>query len=254
MDGRGTNIIKTEGVSKQFGDFIAVDHVDFVLHQNETVGIIGPNGAGKTTFVDLITGFYRPDHGTVWYEGRNITNFSPVKRVDIGIIRTFQLARVFDSLRVYDHLGLAYFRKLRGSSLPVQAFFSNLNNRDIRNRVNESLMMFELSHLAEETVGNLPLGSKRRLEIAMAFIIDPLIVVLDEPFSGVSDMEIDEIKKVFKKYSHNKTILIVEHKVSKLIDFIDRLAVMHEGKIIVSGSPQEILENPEVRRVYWKMK
>lgn len=254
MNGRDTDIIKTEGVTKKFGDFVAVDHVDFVLQQNETVGIIGPNGAGKTTFLNLITGFYLPDHGTVWYEGRDITNFSPEKRVGIGIVRTFQLIRVFDNLRVYDHLGLAYYRKMRGSSLPVQIFFSNLNDRDIHDRINESLMMFELSHLAEETVGNLPLGSKRRLEIAMAFIVDPLVVALDEPFSGLSDLEIDEIKKVFKKYSHNKTILIVEHKVSKLIDFLDRLAVMHEGKIIASGSPEETLENPEVRRVYWKVK
>jgi len=253
MEKGATGIIKTEAVTKRFGDFVAVDHVDFVIRRDETVGIIGPNGAGKTTFLNLITGFYPPDHGSVLYEGRDITAFSPERRVAIGIVRTFQLVRVFDNLRVYEHLGLAYYRKMRGSSLPLNIFFSNLNHQDIHDRVDESLGMFELGHLSEETVGNLPLGSKRRLEIAMAFIADPQVVALDEPFSGLSDLEIDEIKKVFKEYSHNKTILIVEHKVSKLIDFIDRLAVMHEGKIVASGSPEETLENSEVRRVYWKV-
>lgn len=247
------NVIKTEGVTKRFGDFVAVDHVDFVIDKNETVGLIGPNGAGKTTFLNLITGFYPPDHGTVWYGGKDITNLSPERRVDIGIVRTFQLVRVFDNLRVYQNLALSYFRKKRGRSLPFRIFISNLDHREIKEQVNGCLEMFELTPVAEEMVGSLPLGSKRRLEIAMAFIADPQVVALDEPFSGLSDLEIDEIKSVFRKYQHNKTLLIVEHKVSKLIDFIDRLAVMHEGKIIATGSPQETLENPEVRRVYWKV-
>ena len=131
--------------------------------------------------------------------------------------------------------------------------FSNLNHPEIRRQTRENLEMFELDHLAEEMVGNLSLGSKRRLEIAMAFIGNPSVLALDEPFSGLGDLEIDEVIRVFRKYTHQKTILIVEHKISKLVDIVDRLAVMHEGKIIASGPPKETLEHPEVRRVYWKV-
>jgi ABC-type branched-subunit amino acid transport system ATPase component len=253
MDRSDLNVIRTEKVTKRFGDFVAVDHVDFVINRNETIGIIGPNGAGKTTFLNLLTGFYIPEEGTVFHERKDITRDSPEKRVAAGIIRTFQLVRVFDNLSVYENMGLAYYRKKKGSALPLHMFVSNLNHPEIRHQVHESLEMFELGHLAEETVGNLSLGSKRRLEIAMAFIANPTILALDEPFSGLGDLEIDEVIRVFKKYTHQKTILIVEHKISKLVDIVDRLAVMHEGKIIATGLPKETLEDPEVRRVYWKV-
>jgi ABC-type branched-subunit amino acid transport system ATPase component len=253
MEQSDSNVIKTDRVTKRFGDFVAVDHVDFIINRNETIGIIGPNGAGKTTFLNLLTGFYLPDEGVVFYEGNDVTRDSPEKRVAAGIIRTFQLVRVFDNLRVYENMGLSFYRKKRGTSLPLHMFVSNLDQSEIRQKVKESLEMFELDHLAEEMAGNLSLGSKRRLEIAMAFIANPIVLALDEPFAGLGDLEIDEVIRVFRKYNHQKTILIVEHKISKLIDIVDRLAVMHEGKIIASGLPKETLEDPEVRRVYWKV-
>ncbi len=253
MNRSDLEIIKAEKATKRFGDFVAVDRIDFVIHQDETIGIIGPNGAGKTTFLNLLTGFYTPDEGAVFYRGKEITGDSPEKRVAAGIVRTFQLVRVFDNLTAYENMALAYYRKKRRSSFPLHMFIASLDHRDIQQQVNESLEMFELSHFSAERVGNLSLGSKRRLEIAMAFVANPIILALDEPFAGLSDLEIDEVIRVFRKYSHQKTILIVEHKISKLIDIVDRLAVMHEGKIIASGPPKETLEDPEVRRVYWRV-
>ena len=253
MDASDKDVIKTERVTKRFGDFVAVDHVDFSIDRNETIGIIGPNGAGKTTFLNLLTGFYIPDEGGVFHEGREITKDAPEKRVAAGIIRTFQLVRVFDNLSVYENMGLAYYRKKRNASLSLHMFVSNLDHPEIQKKVDENLEMFELGQLSGEKVGNLSLGSKRRLEIAMAFIANPVVLALDEPFAGLGDLEIDEVIRVFQKYSHQKTILIVEHKISKLLGIVDRLAVMHEGKIIASGPPKETLEEPEVRRVYWKV-
>lgn len=248
------HIIKTEAITKKFGHFTAVDNVDLFIEQNETVGMIGPNGAGKTTFLNLITGFYPPDRGTVIYEGKDITGFSPEKRVSLGIVRTFQLVRVFDNLKVYENLGLSYYRKKQGKSFPLNIFVSQLNALQIRERVNETLQMFELEHLADEMAGNLSLGSKRRLEIAMAFIADPKVLALDEPFAGLSDREVVEIISIIKQHRKNQTIFIVEHKISKLLNLVDRLVVMHEGRILASGRPEETLEDPEVRRVYWKVK
>jgi branched-chain amino acid transport system ATP-binding protein len=104
-----SNVIQTEKMTKRFGDFVAVDRVDFAIRRNETIGIIGPNGAGKTTLLNLLTGLYTPDEGVVLYEGKEITRDSPEKRVAAGIVRTFQLVRVFDNLSVYENMALAYY-------------------------------------------------------------------------------------------------------------------------------------------------
>ena len=253
MDNNSDIIITTKGITKKFGDFIAVNRVDFEIKKNETIGIIGPNGAGKTTFLNLITGHFLPDEGHVFFNGKEITKFSTVKRVSLGIVRTFQLVHVFDNLSVFNNLALAYYRRKKGKPLPLGIFFFTLNQPSMMEDVKQSIEMFELGDIEDEMVGNLPLGSKKRLELAMAFAEDPNVLLLDEPFSGLSDHEIDEVITVLKKYTHNKTILIVEHKVSKLTDFADKLAVMHEGSIISYGKCEETLNDPEVRRCYWKV-
>jgi branched-chain amino acid transport system ATP-binding protein len=247
-------IIRTEGITKKFGDFIAVDNVDLIIHQNETIGMIGPNGAGKTTFLNLLTGFYMPEKGALFFEGKNITALSPEKIVSLGIVRTFQLVRVFENLKVHENLGLSYYRKRQGKSLPLRIFASQLNDLQIRERVNDTLRMFGLDRLAEENTGNLSLGSKKKLEIAMAFITDPKVLTLDEPFAGLSDRELDEIIELIKLHRQNKTIFIVEHKISKLLGLVERLVVMHEGRVVACGPAEETLKDPEVRRVYWKVK
>ncbi len=247
------SVLMTKGVTKRFGDFTAVNKVDFEMEPNETLGIIGPNGAGKTTFINLITGFYPPDEGRVFSNGEDITDLSPAMRVKRGIVRTFQLVHVFDNLSVFDNLGLSYFRKKENKPFSFRMFVSRLRQPSIAGKVEQTLEMLELSHLRDEMVGNLPLGSKKRLELAMAFVSDPQIVIFDEPFSGLGDQEVDEVVDVLKRYTHDKTILIIEHKVSKLEEFVDRLAVMHEGEIICCGECQETLNDPEVRRSYWKV-
>jgi len=245
--------ITIKGVTKRFGHFTAVNKVDLELFSKETLGIIGPNGAGKTTLVNMITGFYEPDEGTVFSGGQDITRLTPAQRVALGIVRTFQLVHVFDNLRVYENLGLSYFRKKENKSLSVRMFHTSFRDASISEKIQETLHLLELDHLQDEIVGNLPLGSKKRLEIAMAFISDPKIVIFDEPFGGLGDREIDEVVGVMKKYSRDKTILVIEHKVSKLTDFVDILAVMHEGRIICCGDCETTLNDPEVRRSYWKV-
>lgn len=243
----------TRGITKNFGDFTALNNVDFEMRASEAVGIIGPNGAGKTTFLNVITGYYTPDQGAVLSEGSDITNLSPERRAALKIARTFQLVHVFDNLSVYENVALAYFRKKADKALPLSIFTSSLHQAAVKQKVRENLAMFELDHLIHEEVGKMPLGSKKRLELAMAFAAEPKILLLDEPFAGLGDQEVDEIVGVLKRYLHNKTILVVEHKVSKLTEFVDRLAVMNEGQIISYGECEETLNDPEVRRCYWKI-
>jgi len=245
--------ISARSVTKRFGDFVAVDHVDFEILENEIVGIIGPNGAGKTTFINLITGFYTPDEGTLYAHGKEITTLKPEVRVGMGIARTFQLVHVFDNMSVFDNLALSYYRRLKNKSLPPGIFLITLNSKDIREHVLDTLELLELNSLKDELVGNLPLGSKKKLELAMAFVSDPKVLLLDEPFSGLGDAEITEVTEVLKRYIQNKTVLIIEHKLSRLTEIVEKIAVMHEGKIIACGDCEETLNHPDVRRVYWKI-
>ncbi len=246
-------VLTTKGVTKRFGDFVAVNRVDFELQPRETLGIIGPNGAGKTTFINLLTGYYPPEEGQIFYYGEDITHISPAGRVKRGIARTFQLVHVFDNLTVYENMGLAFYRRRENKPFSFRMFLTGLRLPDIHSRVAEMLEMFELSPFGDESVASLPLGSKKRLELAMTFVSEPEVVVLDEPFAGLGDHEIDEVVGVLKRYTHDKTILLIEHKVSKLEEFVDRLAVMHEGEIICCGECQATLNDPEVRRCYWKL-
>lgn len=246
-------VIKTQGVTKRFGDFVAVDHVDFEISESEALGIIGPNGAGKTTFLNILTGFYIPEEGSVYFQDKEITRLSPQKRIDMGMIRTFQLVHVFDNLSVFDNLALSYYRKLEGKAFPFDSFFSRLGKKNIKETVEKILDIFELIRMKNQLVGNLPFGSKKRLELAMAHIADPGVLLLDEPFAGLGDKEIDEISVVLRNYIHTKTVIMIEHKISKLTRIVDKLAVMSEGRIIASGSCEETLNNPEVRKSYWKV-
>jgi len=248
----GAEIIKTENVTKRFGELIAVDRVNYLLRENEVAGIIGSNGAGKTTFFNLLTGYYPPDEGTILYQGEDVTHLAPEKRVAMGMMRTFQLTSTFDNLKVIDNLVLSFFRAYKKSSLP-SLFLTTCKRYRQENKIAESLETFELKDVAQREVKHLSLGEKRRLEIAMTILAEPRVLLLDEPLAGLGELEIKKVLGVLRKHVGKQTILIVEHKISKVEDFLERLTVMHEGKIIADGTCEECLRDPEVRRSYWQI-
>ena len=248
----GPEIIRTDGVTKRFGEMVAVDHVDYVLHENEIAGIIGSNGAGKTTFFNLITGYYPPDEGTVRYKDEDITTLSPRKRVSLGMMRTFQLTSTFDNLTVTDNLVLSFFRAHKKHSL-FNLFFTPRNRHRHNEKIETCLETFDLQDVAQREVKHLALGEKRRLEIAMSILAEPRVLLLDEPLAGLSETEIKDVLDVLRLNISKQTILIVEHKISKVEDFLERLTVMHEGKIIADGECEECLMAPEVRKSYWQI-
>jgi ABC-type branched-subunit amino acid transport system ATPase component len=247
-------IISTKGVVKQFAAFKAVAGVDLDVEENETLAIIGPNGAGKTTFLNILTGLYIPEAGRVYFRGKDVTNQKPEARVASGVLRTFQIVQVFDNLTVFENMALSYYRKKEKSSMPVNMFFVNFyKSIDIAKAVDETLALFDITSARETQVGNLSLGLKKKLEIAMSWIADPDVLILDEPFAGIGDQEIDEILTIMQKIQHKKTIILVEHKVSKLGGIVDKLAVMHDGKLIAVGPFEETMNDPTVRESYWKI-
>ena len=245
-------IIRTENATKKFGEMVAVDQVDYTLHENEVAGIIGSNGAGKTTFFNLITGYYMPDEGTIHYNGQDITEMSAQQRVSLGMMRTFQLTSTFDTLTVMDNLVLSFIRAHKKHSL-FNLFFTTRTRYRNDQRIQECLETFDLQRVAEREVKSLALGEKRRLEIAMSILAEPKVLLLDEPLAGLSETEIHGVLDVLRQNINKQTILIVEHKISKVEDFLERLTVMHEGKIIADGTYEECLQAPEVRKSYWQI-
>lgn len=248
----GAEIIQARGVTKRFGAQAAVDRVDYSLRENEVAGIIGSNGAGKTTFFNLLTGYYPPDEGVILHKGTDVTRMTPQQRVARGMMRTFQLTSTFDNLSVTDNLVLAFFRAHRKSSL-LHLLFNTCKQHRQEPRIAAILETFDLAELRERPVRNLSLGEKRRLEIAMAVLAEPEVLLLDEPLAGLSESEIKGVLDVLGRHTGRRTMLIVEHKISHVKDFVQRLTVMHEGRIIADGSYEECLRDPEVRKSYWQI-
>ena len=250
--GLGAEIIKAEGVTKRFGALVAVDRVDYSLREHEVAGIIGSNGAGKTTFFNLLTGYYIPDEGAILHQGEDVTRMTPQERVARGMMRTFQLTSTFDNLSVIDNLVLAFFRAHRKSSL-MRLLLNTCKRYRQEEKIIAILETFDLQQVRDRQVKHLSLGEERRLEIAMAVLVEPQVLLLDEPLAGLAESEIKGVLEVLRRHVGKQTILIVEHKISHVEDFLQRLTVMHEGRIIADGGYEECLRHPEVRRSYWQI-
>lgn len=245
-------ILRAEGVTKRFGPVVAVDRVDYQLRQHEVAGILGSNGAGKTSFFNLLTGYHFPTEGKIFYKEQDITNLTPQQRVSLGMMRTFQLTSTFDNLSVTDNLVLAFFRAHRNSSLLSLFFNARKKYRDNED-IHAALDQFNLRAVSDRLVTHLSLGEKRRMEIAMAVLARPEVLLLDEPLAGLAESEIKGVLEVLRKQMGKQTMLIVEHKISHVRDFLERLIVMHDGRIIAEGGYDECLQHPEVRKSYWQI-
>ncbi len=237
-------------MTKHFDGLYAVNNVDFEIERGETVGIIGPNGAGKSTFFNLLTGLYIPDAGTITYGGRDITKMPPYDRVDLGIVRTFQLVSVFDTLTVMENMMLARVRF--DKSYGMGRFFLRklLRSREVETCI-RALDTIGIADKRDVKVSDLPYGKKRELEIAIALSMDPKLLLLDEPLAGMSMVEITEIMEIIRGLKSTLTIVLVEHKISKILDLVDRLCVMHEGRKICQGEPNAVICDPAVKECYF---
>jgi len=245
-------ILQAQGVTKRFGNLVAVNNVDFKINEFEVVGILGSNGAGKTTFFNLLTGLFFPDEGVITYLGSDITKMPAQVRVAKGLTRTFQLTSTFDNLSVTDNLLLVYFRQNHASS--IQDLLLTTRKSYYQNpKILESLRTFNLESVKDRLVQNLSLGEKRRLEIAMAVLAEPKVLLLDEPLAGLAETEIKGVLDVLRQHIGKQTIILVEHKISHIENFVERLIVMHEGRVIAEGGYEECLNHPEVRRSYWQI-
>ena len=244
-------ILESKSVSKRFGDFTAIDRVSYQLLQGEAAGIIGPNGAGKSTFFNLLTGLYPPTEGHISFFSQDVTKMRADQRVRLGVVRTFQLVSVFDTLSVLDNLVLSVARFDPKVSKKYRFILGSAHPSHVVDACIAALERVGIRHLAQEMTAELSYGDKRKLEIAMGLALKPKVLLLDEPLAGLSDGEITEVLDLVRQVKQELTLVIIEHKISRIVDLVTRLSVMHEGKLIADGPPNEVLQDTTVREVYW---
>jgi branched-chain amino acid transport system ATP-binding protein len=240
-ESNGKTIIVVKNLSKHFKGLKAVDQVNFNIKSGELIGIIGPNGAGKTTFFNLLTGFLKPEKGSkILFNGKNIAGKSPFKIAKLGIARTFQLVRPFKFLSALENAMVPHIPK-HMTSRPST----------LKNRATWSLIQVDLAEKKNYPAFILPHGDLKRLDIARAMAVQPQVLLLDEPFAGLSHEEAFRIEHLIKE-SREKgmTIVIVEHKLGILMRLVDRIIVLDQGKKIGDGTPKEISKNEEVITAY----
>lgn len=231
-------LLQVRGVSRWFGGLRAVDEVSFDLEGHEIVGLIGPNGAGKTTSFNLITGFHRPDAGSVLAYGREIVGLKPHDICAHGLARTFQVAKPFGAMTVL-------------SNVMTGAFLRDKNTAAAREKAREAIEFVGLSAREQTAAKDLTTIDQRRLEMARALATEPRLLLLDEVMAGLNPAEIDQAVALVGKLSQRGlTIVIVEHVMRAIMAVARHIVVLDHGQKIAEGAPKEIVENPEVIRAY----
>ncbi|PSO05882.1 hypothetical protein B9Q13_00385 [Candidatus Marsarchaeota G2 archaeon ECH_B_SAG-G16] len=227
-------LLVVDSLTKRFGGLVAVNCVSFKIGDNEIVGLIGPNGAGKTTLFNLITGFLKPDQGKVIFCNKDITGKSPAYISKLGLARTFQIVRPFLNLKVFENVLLA-------------AMFSWKREKNPQDVVEGVLRQLGLEHKADVKATQLTHGELKRLGVAQAIALKPRLLLLDEPFGGLSLKEIEIVSEAIKWLQKSGTsILIVEHRVRELMKLVGRVIALDQGYVIASGKPEEVVNEKRV--------
>ena len=240
-------ILEAAGISKHFGGLMANDDVSFAVEEGNITSIIGPNGAGKTTLFNLLTGLYKPDGGRILFEGRDISGLPIYKIVSLGIARSFQILNIFNEISPADNIRLAVqFRKKRS----LNFFRSAKKFEDINKETDVVLEEIGLSSVKNLPTKNLSYGDKRVLEIGIAMASKPKLLLMDEPTSGLSTSETGRIKEFIKKISAQLTVVVIEHDMDIVLTVSDVIIVLHQGRVIAQGAPEEIKANDEVQEAY----
>ena len=243
------SLLRVETVSKHFGSLVAVSGVSMSVESGELRAVIGPNGAGKTTFFNLITGLFRPTSGRIVFDGEDVTEVLPARRVWRGIARTFQITEVFPELSVHENLRIPVEV---ASGFRLKPWLSRAADAKVRERVADLLQMGGLADKAGRMVGELSHGDQRSTEIMMAIALNPRLLLLDEPTAGMGEQETFEIIQLIRRlHKDNKlTIVLIEHDMRVVFHLADRIMVLDQGKFLAEGTPAEIAANEAVQTAY----
>jgi branched-chain amino acid transport system ATP-binding protein len=238
-------LVRTEKLSLAFGGVVAADGIDFSLDEGERLAVIGANGAGKTTFINIVTGFITPTSGKVFFDGRDVTGMAPRRIVRLGIGRSFQLPQLFLEHTARQCLELAAVGR-RGTL----TFLAPLAAAVDRKEVDHTLDLVGLRDRADELASSLPEGHRKLLDVAMALMLNPKLLIMDEPTSGVASEEKHGLMATVMRALEERKVTswFVEHDVDIVTEYATRVAAWIAGKIAADGAPEKVLEDPEVKR------
>jgi len=241
------DILQTHRLTKRFNGLVAVDSVDIAIQANRLTSIIGPNGAGKTTFFNLLTGLLKPDNGTIVFEGNDITHLPPHRIVKQGIARSFQILNIFGDLSLFENIriaaqserghGLEMLSSIHGLQEVTQATFSIIDAIGLRGK-------------EQALAKNLSYGDRRVLEIGIALASHPKLLLLDEPTSGLASRDTGRMAEFIGLLSKTTTVVLIEHDMNIVLSISDHVIVLHQGRVIAQGTPDEVRRNDEVQDAY----
>ena len=240
-------LLQTKNLTSFYGDFQALFGIDFDIGVGEVVSIIGSNGAGKTTLINLMTGVLPVTEGRIVLQGEDISHLAPHQRVSRGMVRTFQINQLFNSLTPLETLTMVVTQH-RGEGA---RWWQPLgHNAAITERAEALLEQFHLTDVMEQRTEHLAYGKRRLLEMAIALACEPRVLLLDEPVAGVPAGERDELLNTVAALPSDVSIVLIEHDMDLVFNFADRITVLVNGAVLTEGTPQEIAHDPQVKAVY----
>ena len=246
--------LETKNLCKFFGGLKAVDQVDFQVKEGQLKSIIGPNGAGKTSLLNMISGFYKPDSGSIKLAGRDITQMRPSAIAALGIARTFQNIALFSGLTVLDNLMLGRHVRMRSGILSSIVYWGLAQREEIRHReaCEEIIEFLKLQDLRKMPTAALAYGLRKRVELGRALALEPKILLLDEPMGGMNQDEKEDMARYVLDVNQERgvTVVLIEHDMGVVMDLSDRVAVLEYGRKIADGTPVEVKSDPAVVAAY----
>ena len=248
-------MLELQNISVHFGGIKALNNVTFKVEKESLFSIIGPNGAGKTSLLNVISGRYKPKNGDLLFKGKNITNFHPNTRPDLGIGRTFQNLALFNHMTVLENIYIGRHHLLRSNFFSGAIYWlSGAKNEEVNNRkeAEKILDFLEISNIRKSTAGTLSYGLRKRVELARAIAIQPELILLDEPMAGMNQEEKEDMARFIIDLNREWkiTVVMIEHDMGVVMDISKRIAVLDFGEKIAEGTPDEVIKNKRVQQAY----
>ncbi len=247
-------VLECKGVERRFGGLVALSGVDMQVNRGEIFGLVGPNGSGKTTLTNAITGFYPPQSGEILLNGRDITGLAPHKVARLGVARTFQNLALFNGMTVLDNILLGRHVHMKPSVVRTALYWwlSRPEEAAHREVVEEVIDFMQLESVRDELVDAIPIGLKKRVELARALVAEPNFLILDEPMAGMNQEEKEYMARFIldARDERGVTVLLIEHHMDIITGICDRMLVLSYGEVIGTGIPSEVIADPGVIKAY----